>query len=215
MRATDLLGLLGHALLWAQLGLLVPGLRRRRGWERGAAMLLAAVLAWCPWGNGLCLVHMSRGVLGDLSIACLVLLVLQSLHGLGLPLGLPGRWRRGSATAALLVLVLFYTSALGLWPADLYAGGYQPRAGLAVLAVVLAAAWRWQQDLALALLAGLAGWECGLLESTNLWDYLADPVMLIGAGRDLALASRRAPGIETPPSQPVPVPRDPLTQQAA
>lgn len=215
MRTTDLLGLLGHALLWAQLGLLVPGLRRRRGWERGAAMLLAAVLAWCPWGHGLCLAHMSRGILGDLSIACLVLLVFQSLRGVGLPLALPGRWRRGSAATVVLVLVLFYTSALGLWPADLYAGGYQPRALLVVLAVALAATWRWQRDLALALLAGLAGWECGLLESTNLWDYLADPILLIGACRELALAGRRARAIKAQASQPVPVPRDPLTQQAA
>lgn len=186
MRGTDLTGLLGHLLLWGQLGFVFPVLCRLSGRRRGLILLAGLGLAWLTG-----LVYVARGVIGDLSVVTQLLLVLSCLRGFGLEMPATSGLRRPTALGVVFILVILYSSALGYVRVDLYSEGYQPRGLLIGLAVALALCWRWQRGLALALLAGLAAWECGWLESTNLWDYLADPLLLLGAVFRVGVAGRQ------------------------
>ena len=90
-------------------------------------------------------------------------------------------------------LVLFYTLALGSWSLDPYAYGYQPWALFGVLAAW--AIWRGRNMPGLLLLLSLDLTVYGLhgLASSNLWDYLVDPVLMIVLGISLirGVMSRR------------------------
>ena len=117
-----------------------------------------------------------RGITSDLSIALVALAVWRIGH---LALG----WRaidkreQMAVMAALTVAALFlYPLALGWGDWDAYRVGWGSWGMLLML--LLLCSFCWLKDLrvlpvivALALLA----WCFGLMESTNLWDYLLDP----------------------------------------
>lgn len=144
---------------------------------KAVLVLVFANLFFWPLGMSLALplAGYVRGVLGDLSIVTTLLLwsVLLPNHQVT---PAPIKW-----FIAILAL-LFYPFALGVSMLDPYAWGY---GSIAFLIGVLA----------LALICGLAGWTKGvwiigiaiiswslrLHESTNLWDYLLDPVLAIWA----------------------------------
>jgi hypothetical protein len=103
-------------------------------------------------------------------------------------------WLVGLTSALAL-----YPSASGLGRVDTYSWGWG--SGPALVAVTLAAV-----ALALAgsrvswlLFAAVVAWRLGLFESTNLWDYLVDPVFVVaGLVALTGIARRVAPPI--PPS---------------
>jgi len=73
-----------------------------------------------------------------------------------------------------------YASALGFISIDFYAAGDAPRALLAWMGLGLLLAWRAQHwPLVLAWLLGLLMRWNGLLESSNLWDLMLDPLACI------------------------------------
>ncbi|GHT80274.1 hypothetical protein AGMMS49960_16920 [Betaproteobacteria bacterium] len=81
------------------------------------------------------------------------------------------------------VAVLFYPPALGLGLIDPYAWGYDEALVLPLVVGIAAfggwlAGWRLS---ALALVLALVAWRLHLLASTNLWDYLFDPLLVLGA----------------------------------
>ncbi|MDR0715986.1 MAG: hypothetical protein LBF50_01045 [Azoarcus sp.] len=79
----------------------------------------------------------------------------------------------------IVVALLFYPAALGLGPLDPYAWGYSEALPLPLAVGALAlAAWLggWRMS-ALTLTAALAAWRAHVLDSSNLWDYLLDPVL--------------------------------------
>ena len=138
---------------------------------------LAANIFFWPLGLGmqLPLAAYVRGAIGDLSIVLTLLLWSSVL--------LPSRPAPISFKLALaLVSLMFYPLALGLGMIDPYAWGYS---SLGLLVAVLV----------FALVCGLAGWTKGVWiialavmawaghwhESTNLWDYVLDPLLAIWA----------------------------------
>ena len=119
-----------------------------------------------------------RGLWGDPSVTTLGLLVL----------GLAGRppaafthgWRAPTAIAAFSLL--FYPLALGAGDFDPWRLGFQPAPLLAVLA--LPALWLWRRGQPLwfwLLLIDFIAFAAGLLESSNLWDYLIDPLLALAS----------------------------------
>ena len=139
-------------------------------------VLVANIFFW-PLGLGmqLPLAAYVRGAIGDLSVVLTLLLWSSVL--------LPSRLAPISFKLALaLVSLMFYPLALGLGMIDPYAWGYS---SLGLLVAVLV----------FALVCGLAGWTKGVWiiafavmawaghwhESTNLWDYLLDPMLAIWA----------------------------------
>jgi len=85
----------------------------------------------------------------------------------------------GACFAAIIAAALFlYPMALGLGSFDPYALGQGSYALAAVLLLLTVAAWAARQYFgALSLLAAVAAYLAGLLDSTNLWDYLIDPLI--------------------------------------
>jgi hypothetical protein len=132
-----------------------------------------------------------RALWGDPSITTMQLLILCIF------LRPPTAFTRGWHAPALLAAfsLIFYPLCLGLGDFDPYRTGFQPAPLLTVLAVPALLLWWRGQPLWLWLLAvDLLAFALGLLESTNFWDYLIDPLLafacIILAARNYA-ASRR------------------------
>ncbi len=183
---TDVTGLAGNAVAIVAVCMRLPGVSRLRPAQ--LAWLLGAVVAaeLIPF-DGLPLAAYLRGAIGDLSIPSLVLLltaISRQLRG-----HRPAE--RGSSACgdsdrrtllALLVIaaLVLYPMALGWGLLDSYRLGYGSPWFLCALAAVALAAlfWRATETVAVIALAVLA-WSAGWYESSNLWDYLIDPLVAI------------------------------------
>lgn len=80
----------------------------------------------------------------------------------------------------LVVAAVFYPLSLGAAATDLYSIGYGEKwfKGL-VLGISLLCAVNYFYVSALTIALGVLAFELQLLESTNLWDYLIDPVITL------------------------------------
>lgn len=162
------------ALVW----LLQKGLQQALPMSAKVILLLIiANLFFWPLGLNLELPLSAyvRGVIGDLSTAT-VLLLLSALFV-----------RNQSApwivkVAIGLVGLCFYPFALGLGMFDPYGWGYSSVALLIAVLVfaLLCAIAKWNRG---AWIIGLAiiAWGMQWHESTNLWDYLIDPILVVWA----------------------------------
>jgi hypothetical protein len=170
----DIVGLGGIELALAAVGVAICGaVAGRRGAPWG---LLVAAVAMAPIG-GIPLAGYVRGVTGDLSVPTLALLAAALFARLS-PRPLLDAADRGALHAwAAAVGVVLYPLTLGLTRWDPYALGYRPRVLLLVAAALVIAWWRRRRGAALVLAAGVAAFGMGLMESTNLWDYLVDPAV--------------------------------------
>jgi len=193
LRFTDATGLAGSAAAIVAASAALPGVGRLT--RRGRAILLCgvAVVALAPLGP-LPPAGYLRGLTGDLSIATL-LLILRALCGCVCGWG-PIEARNRRAFQALLAVggLVLYPLALGIGTFDPYRLGFASAWLVTALLVTALAAWLLQLHLvtwwiSLAVLAYAVGWQ----ESSNLWDYLLDPLvaaygfsgLLAGAARGL------------------------------
>ena len=138
--------------------------------------IVANIFFW-PLGLGmqLPLAAYVRAVTGDLSVV-LTLLLWSSVLLPSRPVPIAFK------LAIILVSLMFYPLALGLGMIDPYAWGYSSLGlfiGVLVFALVCGLAG-WTKGvwiIALAVLAWAGHWH----ESTNLWDYVLDPLLAIWA----------------------------------
>lgn len=183
MQATDFYALMGIdlvvcAVLLRAAGLITPtsAMLKTPAW---VVWLSAALLMglWLPWGDaGLPLLAYVRGVLSDFSVTS----VLLSLLWIGQRLGvIPPAWRaEKQVTYAVLMLgaALLYPTALGLGDWDAYRLGWgAPGFFMSLSLLALSSFLIGWRRLPLLISAALMAWSLGLLESSNLWDYLIDP----------------------------------------
>jgi hypothetical protein len=174
-------------LLLLALACLLPAPLRRLTWIVPSAL----ALAWLPVAH-LDLAAFVYAYSGALSVPTLVLLGgwvgRRTLGGRGLP----GPERRALLLGGALAALLLYPMSLGLGGLDPYGLGYSGVTPALLLAAVTLLAW-WS-GLRIAPLAGLAAlwaWLLGLGESANLWDYLVDGWLALGAlGWTLVRAAR-------------------------
>jgi hypothetical protein len=132
--------------------------------------------------GGLPLAAYVRGWMGDLSITSLVLLTLTILRML---LG----WGLSDSRTKYSLFILIVLAALGLYPMALGIGFFDPyrlgygnpwfMGGLLLLALI--ACFRQFQVVALTITLAVLAWCVGWYESSNLWDYLLDPLLAIYA----------------------------------
>lgn len=182
MHFTDASGLLGNALVLAAIVSKLPGLSRLERSARGTLMSAVLVFAFVPLGE-LPLAAYLRGVFGDLSMASLLLLGLYLVRftGGGAPLPL------AAGRHALLILlaataVVFYPMALGWGSFDPYRLGYGSYGLLAcLLPIAIWGALRGHVLVAAPIALAVAAWSAGWYDSTNLWDYLLDPLVSVYA----------------------------------
>jgi len=178
---TDITGLAGATLALVASTLLAPPIRRLKRSHAGLLMGATAVLVAAPIGT-LPLSASARGGFGDLSVTTNVLLAIGIFsHLSGRRLVDPGQEIAICRLIAVTALV-FYPLALGFGPFDPYRLGYGSPWFLTGLLVLALGAWAGRFHLvsiciALAVMAHAAGWN----ESTNLWDYLLDPLVSIYA----------------------------------
>lgn len=132
-----------------------------------------------------------RGVFGDFS-ATHVLWALAALVNRILSRQVIVIPRRQKIAVALLLVLLaagFYPSALGAIHFDIYRFGFEPRLMLIVLAAVALLAWQWRQYFLLAsIVTAVLAFRFRILESTNLWDYLFDPILVLYCGAWLVIS---------------------------
>jgi len=206
---TDLVALLGIDLVLCAAGLRLLTVRRRvSGWTKWV-VLVCFVLFWLPLGAAhLPSLAYIRGISSDLSMT------LVALGCLGLSqrlFGFPVIARRESMAlnGSIAVAALFlYPLALGWGDWDAYRLGWGSLGLWATLLVLSLLFWIKGRRL-LPLLIGLAllAWSAGLMESTNLWDYLIDPWLALaalfqcikGGVQALLLRFRQARSLALPP----------------
>lgn len=140
---------------------------------------IAAVVINVPF-FGHSTVEFLRGVYSDPSITSVVfLLILMLQRAAGLQLFKTNELFIAS-TVILGVAAVFYPMSLGVSATDLYAIGYHEKwfKGL-VLGISLLCAVNYFYVTALTLALGVLAFELRLLESTNLWDYVIDPIITL------------------------------------
>jgi hypothetical protein len=138
------------------------------------------------------LVYFVRGVVGDVSVASLVLLGVLYFRALTRPLSTHKPVCGQVGWVLLAILLPLYASTLGYWSYDLYAWGYQPQWMLLFTGILMLWAWQVQPALAIAWLLGVISFACGLTTSNNLWDALFDPFMAFAGIAIVASAGVRA-----------------------
>ncbi|RRJ84824.1 hypothetical protein [Aestuariirhabdus litorea] len=136
-----------------------------------------------PLMEGVALIDLLRGGLGDFSILTLGLLTMSALERAALiksPVN-EAQWRMLSLLT-LLVAIPFYTFSLGVGLTDPYRWGFSSALvlplGALTLAMVYLRCWWAVALFCLALLLWILEWG---LESRNLWDYLLDPMLVFYA----------------------------------
>ena len=165
-------------MIYAQLLLLAFILARLLPRHRAGLVLPLCLAALIPF-DGVSALMASRSLWGDPSITTLQLLVI-TLAG-ARPAALCQDWRAPALIAG--AGGVFYVLALGSGPFDPYRAGYQPVIVVALLAAAALFLWRRGQSLWLWLLTvDLLAFALGLPESTNLWDTLLDPLLIVACG---------------------------------
>lgn len=153
-----------------------------RPWTKWAVSFFF-VLLWVPAGAAaLPVLAYIRGVSSDLSItlvalACASLWV--QLHDLP---DLQARERSAVLCTVAAAAIFLYPLALGWGDWDAYRPGWgAPGMLLALLALVVASWARGLRLLPLLIALALLAWTAALMESGNIWDYLMDPWLAVGA----------------------------------
>ena len=194
---TDITGLAGATLAITASWLLVPPIRRLKRFHIGLLMSVTAVIVAVPVG-ALPLAAYARSGFGDLSITTNVLLAVAIFSHLSGRRPVDGKQKSVMNILIAVTALVFYPLALGFGPFDPYRLGYGSLGFLTGLLVLALCFWAVRFYLisiciGLAVMAHAMAWH----ESTNLWDYLLDPLVSI-----YALVAVLAGGLRatTPPS---------------
>lgn len=153
----------------------LPGRRIPRLALLGASLVLVAV----PWGSGLSVVGLILGITPGLSVPLMAVLVCETQRRFGRAPFLrdaESPWLWGFGVVGGIVL---YPSALGGLAWDTYALGWANPVLFGVMGLVTAGLIAAGNRFGWILLLAVAAWHLRLMESTNYWDYLMDPVYAV------------------------------------
>ncbi len=176
---TDLTGLLGNALLIGVAVLQLPRIQNLP--KRYLALFTTTVLLLCliPF-TGLPLAGYLRGMVGDLSITTIVLLLLTLLRPYCVLVN--DKQHNHLLIVVILAAICLYPLALGMGLYDPYRLGYSNFLFIASVLLIAIAAMLIRDNLvALCLALATLAWSQGWYESSNLWDYLIDPLVALYA----------------------------------
>jgi len=170
--------LTGHLLLLAVALLFLLPIRRLSPLPRGVTLVVCIGIGLARVGD-LRLIGYPAGVLGDLSITTQILLataILKRAAGVDV---LPSADRSFLLAAAAWTGLILYVLSSGLTILDLYSLGFGSGWFMVVLAMGIIASTRDRPGAALVIVLGVLAFDFGLLGSTNVWDYLLDPVLVL------------------------------------
>ena len=178
---TDMTGLASSTVAMIAVAIVLPGIPRLSTLYRIGLACAVAVVALVPFGT-LPLAAYLRGIIGDLSIVSMILLLSAILNRLAGCQLLDAQNRFALLALVALAALGLYPLALGIGTFDPYRLGYGNIWFMSVLLVVaLIACFRQLQAMALVIALAVFAWDVGWYESTNLWDYLLDPLLAIYA----------------------------------
>lgn len=174
---TDLTGLASSTVVLAATVTWISSMAQLGKAQRMLLTGAVIIVVLTPLG-GLPVAAYLRGAIGDLSIPSLLLLLLsiaKVLFG----------WRQPDAQSRMALQILIVLAAAGLYPLALGIGLFDPyRFGygspwfLGALLLLSLFAWFWRFYLAaLSIALAVLAWSTDWYESTNLWDYLLDPLL--------------------------------------
>ena len=147
-------------------------------------LLLVYVISFIPV-SGYSINLYLRGLLNDLSISSLVLMGYYIFT-----MGSDSSQTRPILNLIAITGLFFYPMALGFGPIDPYSWGYLnnahdtivPLIFILLLALLVAFSFYKKQTLMLLCVTlSILAYQLQLLESSNLWDYLLDPVIFFYA----------------------------------
>jgi hypothetical protein len=151
-------------------------------WVKGITAVVFVLLWWPMGAAGLPLVAYVRGISSDLSISLVAIACFGMYQRLSGACLINGRERNAANIAFAVAALFLYPLALGWGDWDSYRLGWGAPGMWAALLVVSLACWgRGLRLLPMLIALGLLAWAIGVLESTNLWDYLVDPWLAAGA----------------------------------
>ena len=173
--------ILGWTIVLAALGTFCSSGFSDRRWIRLAMAAAVPAVAFGFRVDGVPLVGFLRAVLAEPSVA---LILISAFHCARCTIGWQPAGRQLDIMRACVLAIgaAVYPFALGVGFKDLYALGYNPYTGLALLlAAVLAYFLASGRLVALWMVGALCAHGYGFGESDNLVDYLIDPVALFCA----------------------------------
>ena len=180
-------------------------------WKK-AITLTCFLLLWFPVGAAhLPVLAYIRGVSSDLSVTLVVLACLGLRQRLSEHCVQHSRERTAVLTVVAVAALFLYPLALGWGDWDAYRPGWGAPGMWAILLFISLLAWARGLRL-LPTIVGLAllAWTAGVLESTNLWDYLMDPWLAIFAiSHCVRIASKKISGWSDRAAPRVPSPSTP------
>lgn len=169
-------------VFWGVVASVVLKLAQSSVGQRGPRWLplLGLPLSLIPVG-GLPLGRVLHGLTSGFSIPSLAFLMsVPWLAMTGRPLFSKAD-RLALCVAGTIIGVALYPLALGIGTFDPYPLGWNSAWLNAALALTtIALLWKGNA-LGVVLLASAAAWQIGLLESTNVWDYLIDPALFLSS----------------------------------
>ena len=172
--------MLGQVLLASAIILLLFQVAKYPAIVRWTVLGISAVIGFFKIGD-LRLIAYPGGVLGDLSITTQILLasvIVKQVLRIDI---LSARDRSSVFLAAAAGGLVLYPLSSGLTMLDVYSLGFESTTlliGLAVLAVV---GWYLRPGAAIVIPVSVIAFNFGWLTSTNVWDYLLDPMLALFA----------------------------------
>lgn len=151
-------------------------------------IILPFIFYILPVYHGFSLVKITRGIVGDLSITGLLTMLSITVSYFMTNKQDKSKPILSISICMFLVItgVFLYLSTFGYIGLDIYALGYHPTVKLLlIILVVESCMWFLSRRFALIWLLSLLAFYFELQYSSNLWDYLFDPVLWILAIRGL------------------------------
>jgi hypothetical protein len=181
INVTDITGLAGATLAITASLLLVPPIRRLKRIHIVLLMSVTAIIVAVPIG-ALPLAAYIRSCFGDPSITTNVLLVMAIFSNLSGRRPVDEKQKFVMNGLIAVTALVFYPLALGIGPFDPYRLGYGSLGFLTALFMLALCFWAVRFYLisiciALSVVTHAMAWY----ESTNLWDYLLDPLVSVYA----------------------------------
>lgn len=147
---------------------------------RWTALGISAVIGFFKIGD-LRLIAYPGGVLGDLSITTQILLMSVIAKQVLRVDILSARDRSSLLFSVAAGGLVLYPLSSGLTMLDVYSLGFESTALLIGLAVLAVMGWYLRPGTAIVIPVSVIAFNFGWLTSTNVWDYLLDPMLTLFA----------------------------------
>jgi hypothetical protein len=152
-------------------------------------MLFAIFALFIHCYQGMTVVNLVRGIIGDLSLSGLLFLSSWSIiYFTRLSIDL---FDRRFCLIIVLTGLILYLSVLDIIPFDIYAFGYLPQSILLLIFLFCMLFLRLNYIFAIIWVIALIAFFAKLQNSVNLWDYLIDPILWLLCLYKLFIRERR------------------------